>query len=118
MVKASQRNKTCRLYRRLDSTEPIGFTMSDINGTALDLTGRTVTMNGWDMDTGSSAFSGASVSVTDAANGKVSWTPDASHVATERDIALHLQDDTGRQFPWDGARFILEVRSAGAGEFG
>lgn len=114
------RNQVQRIFRPVGNLEPIGFQLVDNAGDAIDLTGLTLRCQGYDVATGSQEITNGTVTITTAAEGKCSYSPDAADVATVRDLALYVTDDTSpaRWWPWDGARLILTVREPWVGVFG
>jgi len=67
--------------RKRTDTYPITATLKS-NGVAVNLTGYTVTVNVVDRATGTVKISNASVSITDAVNGRVSYPPISTDVDT------------------------------------
>jgi BppU N-terminal domain len=67
--------------RKRTDTYPITATLKS-NGVAVNLTGYAVTINVVDKATGTSKVTNASATITDAVNGRVSYTPIAGDVDT------------------------------------
>lgn len=94
------------------NVEPIAATLYAQNGSAVDLTGRTMTYR--IVDTATNAVKGSGgVFVTSAAAGEVSLVPAAGDVDTAGLFAVYFIDDQGRRYPYDGARCLLHVKEEG-----
>ena len=105
----ANQNKIVTVDRIVDNAEPIGATLLDNDGTAIDLTGRTVTFDMYDMADGTQIVTDGSVTVITAASGTVKYTPASGDVDTVGLYAMYFTDDTGRQWPYDGARYRLNI---------
>ena len=104
-------NTLCTVDRVVGNREPLGATLTDIDGAALNLTGKTITFRMVLMLDGSVKVNDASAALDVAASGQVSYTPAAIDVDTAGLYACYFTDDDtiDRLFPYDGANFQLNL---------
>ncbi len=104
-------NTICTVDRVVGNREPIGATLTDIDGEALNLTAKTITFRMILISDGSVKVDDASAALDVAANGEVSYTPAAIDVDTAGLYACYFTDDDtiDRLFPYDGANFQLNL---------
>ena len=106
------RNPLEVLERILGNLEPIGATLTDILGTALNLTGKTIKFR---MTLLVSPFtvvvSAGSATLDNAASGQVSYSPTSGDIDTVGLYGMWFWDDDtiDRLWPYDGASFQLHI---------
>ena len=106
---AIARNEIQTMDRVLDNVEVIPATLKDNTGTVINLTGRTVTCQIIDMADGTVIQATGAVTIVSATAGTVTYTPAAGDVDAVGVFAVYFNDDTGRRWPYDGAKFSLNV---------
>lgn len=112
MTAAPVRNTIKVIERIVDDVQAIGITIQDNAGAAIDITGRTFTVDIVDMSD-DSVIGTRSASIVSAAAGTITFTPAAGDVDTAGHFALYAIDDSDRRFPYDGARLQLHIKAAG-----
>lgn len=106
-----ERNELETLHRVVGNLEPIPFALKDINGVALNLTGRAVVCRMVLISSGSVKINNAACVLTTAASGEGYYQPITADMDTAGKYAIYFLDDSTpiRRFPYDGARFILNL---------
>ncbi len=112
---ASNVNPKVTLPRVRGNREPIGAILQENDGTAIDLTGKSVTFRMVNESTGLVVVDdkAADIDGDQTANtGKVSYTPEASEVDFSGGrFAMYFRtnDNPQQRFPYDGAKFVLQI---------
>lgn len=104
-------NTTETLERVVGNVEAIGAQLKDITGTVVNLTGRTVTFRMVEISTGAVKVDDSSAALSVAATGKVQYNPSAGDMDTAGTYAMYFNDDLNRRWPYDGARFLLHLKT-------
>jgi hypothetical protein len=104
-------NEQLMLSRVVGNLEPIGFTLQDNAGAAIDLTGRAVNFRLVNMDTGAAKVTGSACVVGSPANGEGYYQPVSTDLDTAGRYAVYFVDDATppRRWPYDGAKFQLNL---------
>lgn len=112
-MSSPNRNAPITIRRVLGNREAIGAVLSDNNGNALNLAGKTIVFRMVNVKTETVKVNNASATIDDAATGKVSYTPTADDVDTAGTYACYFIDDAAidRRFPYDGASVLLRIIS-------
>lgn len=102
------------IERVVGNTEAIGITIQDFDGSAIDITGTTWTVDIVDMSD-HSVLATRSASIVTAASGTITFTPDSTDVDAVGRFALYATDNSSpsRRHPYDGARLQLNIKAAG-----
>lgn len=105
------RNRVDVLYRVVGNREPIGATLQDADGAAIDLSSRSVYFRMVDMSDGTVVVDSDAATKDDAANGQVSFTPAAGDVDTAGEYAIYFVDDASppRRWPYEPAAWRLVI---------
>lgn len=110
------RNPIQVIERTIGNLEPIGITIQDIDGTAINLsTGSpSWSVELYDSD-GAEVGTARSGTIVAAAAGELSFVPVSDDVASARRLYIYAIDDSSpsRRFPYDGGRLQLNVKSLG-----
>ncbi len=109
---APARNELTVIRRIVGNIEPIGATLQDIDGAALDVTGLTILFRMVLIDDGSVKVANQAGAIDVALSGQVSYSPTIANMDTAGLYAMYMIDDTTRDrlFPYDGARWQLDLR--------
>ena len=98
--------------RVVGNLEPIGATLTDIDGAALNLTGKTILFRMvLIVSPNTVVINNKSAALDVAASGQVSYSPTGTEMDTAGQYACYFIDgDTvDRLFPYDGANFQLNL---------
>lgn len=104
-------NTLCTVNRVVGNLEPIGAALKDIDGTDLDLTGKTIKFRMVLISDGTVKINSASATLDTASTGLVSYSPSSGDMDTAGLYACYFVDDdtVDRLFPYDGANFQLNL---------
>jgi hypothetical protein len=104
-------NEQQTLVRVVGNLEPIGFTLQDNAGVAIDLTGRAVTFRLVKLSDASVKVAAGACTLTTPAGGIGHYQPQAADMDTAGDYAVYFLDDSSppRRWPYDGAKFRLSL---------
>ena len=104
-------NKKQTLVRVKDNLEAIGGELLDNSGTAIDLTGKTILFRMVNVDDGTVKVNNQSATIQNASAGQVSYAPTSGDTDTVGKYAAYfiIDDSTDQWFPFDGAKFLIEV---------
>lgn len=114
MATTPVRNPIKVLERITGNREPIAAQLLDMDGAAINLTGRTVVFRMVLIADGTVKINNAAATLDTASTGKVSYTPSASDVNTAGRYACYFLDTTdtpNKLWPYDGARFQLNIKA-------
>lgn len=106
-------NERIPMERVVGNREAIGATILDNNGTAINLTGKTVKFRMVNCKTEAVKVNDQTATLDTAASGKVSYTPVADDVDTAGLYACYFIIDGAipRRFPYDGAKWLMRIKS-------
>lgn len=106
-------NERVTIERVVGNREAIGSTLKDNAGNAINLTGKTIKFRMVNCKTDIAKVDNQAATLDDAANGKVSYTPEAVDVDTVGMFACYFIDDAtiDRLWPYDGAKFLMRIKS-------
>ncbi|MGC1273926.1 MAG: hypothetical protein WBC44_09480 [Planctomycetaceae bacterium] len=108
------RDTICHVLAVGDTLTPLGVALKRPDGTAVDLTGKTVKVYAVDVDgTEVIAETGTGITVTDDAAGEVQYDFQAADVATAREFYLYFRVYSGTErerFPPDAKRLVISVQ--------
>ena len=104
-------NEQLTLSRVVGNLEPIGFTLQNNAGAAINLTGRTVNFRLVNIDTGTAKVTGNACVLTSASTGEGYYQPVTADMDTAGRYAVYFVDDStpARRWPYDGAKFQLNI---------
>lgn len=108
-------NERIILRRVVGSFEAIPGQLLDNQGTAINLSGKTIKCRIVDTDGGSVIVNNQEATIQDAATGKVSYSPSSLEVTAlvKGKYACYFYDDDSvdKLYPYDGPRYLLKVVS-------
>ena len=107
------RNEIVQLERVVGNREDIGFQLLDINGNAINISGLTLKFRMVRICDGAVIIAGAACEIDTAASGLGHYEPTAADMAVPGVYAMYIIDDadTDRLWPYDGARWILNLKT-------
>lgn len=108
-------NSRITLKRVLGSAEAIPAQLHDNQGTAINLSGKTIRCRIVDTDGGTVIVNNQAATIQEAATGKVSYSPSVEEVAllVKGKYAIYFYDDDSvdKLYPYDGPQYLLRVVS-------
>lgn len=103
------------IIRLKNNREPIDAILLDNEGNVIDLTGKTIVCDWYDVASETQIVTGGACTLTDAEAGKVRYTPAAGDVDAIGLFAVYFRDSSvspNRLYPYDGARYTVKVVDA------
>lgn len=106
-------NTLCTVGRVVGNLEPIGATLTDIDGVKLNLSGKTILFRMVLISDGTVKINSVSATIDTAADGEVSYSPASGDMDTAGLYAMYFIDDdtVDRLWPYDGANFQLNLKA-------
>lgn len=104
-------NPVVTVVRVKGNLEPIGATLLDNEGTAVNLTGKSITFRMINESTGEVKVDDQPAVIDNPVTGEVRYNPAAADVDTVGRWAMYFRTDDApqRRFPYDGAKYVLNI---------
>jgi hypothetical protein len=100
------------IIRVKGNREPIDVVIEDNDGEPVDLTGKTIVTNWWNIAAETQKVTNGACTITSATAGQVRYAPAAADVDTVGRFAIYFTDTSvtpNRDYPYDGARLTMRV---------